>query len=155
MPTDRDDPGQKKTGASTEHRDPGTEMASAGTRKTQLIALLAGGHTYEECASTVHISKRTIVRLNADLAFVAEVRRARSILFERTVGLLAAEAGATIRTLVELRDGGGEAARLGACRTLLDKLASTREQLDLEARLNALEEGLARRQVGGVAERED
>ena len=120
-------------------------MTSNGTRKVQLVALLAAGHTYEDCAATLHISKRTIVRLNADPDFAAEARRSRSILFEQTVGLLVAEATATIRTLIELRDQGSEATRLGACRTLLDKLASAREQVDLEARMTELEQSLEQR----------
>lgn len=120
-------------------------MTSTGTRKLQLAALLAAGHTYDDCAATLHISKRTIVRLNADPIFAAEVRRSRAILFEQTVGVLAAEATATVRTLIELRDQGSEATRLGACRTLLDKLASGREQLDLETRMTELEQGLVQR----------
>lgn len=117
-------------------------MTSNGTKKVQLVALLAAGHTYEDCAGRLGISKRTIVRLKAQPAFQAEVRHCRTTLLEQTLGVLAAEAAATIKTLVELRDQGNEATRLGACRTLLDKLASTREQLDVEDRLAELERRL-------------
>jgi len=117
-------------------------MTSNGTKKVQLVALLAAGHTYEECAARLGISKRTIVRLKAQPAFEVEVRKCRTTLLEQTLGLLAAEAAITIKTLVELRDQGAESTRLGACRTLLDKFASTREQLDVESRLTELERRL-------------
>ena len=120
-------------------------MTSNGTKRVQLVALLAAGNTYDECARALHVSKRTIVRLNATPDFAAELRAARSSLLEQTLGVLATEAKATIRTLLELRDNGSEAVRLGACRTLLDKLASTREQVDLEARMAAIEEALLTR----------
>lgn len=121
-------------------------MTSNGTKKVQLVALLAAGHTYEDCAATLHVSKRTIVRLKAQPKFAAEVREARAALLEQTLGLLTREAAATIRTLIELRDHGSESTRLGACRTLLEKLTTTREHVDLEARMAELEQNLERRE---------
>ena len=121
-------------------------MTSTGTKKVQLVALLAAGHSYEECAATLHVSKRTIVRLKAEPEFAAEVRAARAFLLEQTLGLLTREAAATIRTLIELRDRGSESTRLGACRTLLEKLTSTREHVDLESRMVELERILERRE---------
>jgi hypothetical protein len=113
----------------------------------QLIALLAAGRSYDECCKLLRVSKRTIVRLNADKEFGALVRASRATLLEQTVGLLAAEATSTVRTLLELRDHGSESARLGAARTLLEKVASLREHVDLEMRMSALERALSLQRV--------
>ncbi len=123
-------------------------MTAIGTKKVRLVALLAAGHTYDECAAALQMSKRTIVRLNATPTFASELRAARSTLLDQMLGILATEAKATIRTLIELRDGGSESVRLGACRTLLDKLVATREQVELEARMAAIEMSFANNDRG-------
>jgi hypothetical protein len=115
-------------------------MASVGTKNGVLVALLAAGRSYDEVAAEAGVSRRTIVRRMADPSFQREVRAARARVLDEVLGLLAKEAAATVRTLVALRDGAeGDATRLGACRTLLDKLVAARELLDLEGRLTALE----------------
>lgn len=134
----------------------GTPLSSTGTgpakslrhaaKRLAAVPLLAAGLSYDDIAERIRVTKRTIVAWNADAAFAAEVARARSAILEQTAGLLAGEALATVKVLVTLRDRGEvEGTRLGACRTILDKLVATRELVELEQRLGAIEATLALR----------
>lgn len=124
----------------------GTGTRGREAKRLAAITLLAAGLAYDEIASRLGVSKRSLVRWNQDPAFADEVRRARAKLLEQLTGRLAAEASSTVDVLVRLRDGAkSEATRLGACRAILERAASSFEQVDLEARLGALEAALAPR----------
>jgi hypothetical protein len=129
----------------------GTETAPTGTargreaKRLAAIALMAAGLAYDEIVSRLRVSKRSLVRWAGDPSFAAEVRHAREELLGQLTGRLAAEASATVEVLVGLRDGArSENARLGACRTLLERLETTRQQVETEARLAELEAVVAR-----------
>lgn len=129
---------------------PGTETSPTGTargreaKRLAAIALMAAGLAYDEITRRLGVSKRSLVRWNRDPSFADEVRRARAELLEQLTGRLAAEASSTVDVLVALRDGArSEAARLGACRAILEKLTAAYEQVELEQRLTELEAAIA------------
>lgn len=116
-------------------------MAPAGTRKrVAIVAALAAGQPYDQVAAECHVSKRTLVRYMAEPVFRAEVQDARARLLEDALAVLSGEAAATVKALVKLRDGAeSEATRLGACRTILERLVAAQDLAELQARLAALE----------------
>ncbi|HYG66188.1 MAG TPA: hypothetical protein VD838_00965 [Anaeromyxobacteraceae bacterium] len=113
------------------------------TRDVAIVAALAVGTSYDDIAKKHRVSKRTLVRWMAEPAFRAEVRRARASILDETIGALAAEGAETVRVLAKLRGRAkSEHVRLGAARTILERLTAVRELLDNEEvleRLAALE----------------
>lgn len=119
-------------------------MTSAGTgKRVAIVAALAAGRSYDQVAAECHISKRTLVRYMAEPAFREEVQDARARLLDEALALLAGEAAATVRALVTLRDGAeSEATRLGACRTILERLVAAQDLAEIQARLAVLEQNV-------------
>ncbi len=124
-------------------------MTANGTKnRALLVALLAAGRPYNECAHEAGVSVRTIGRLMADTAFKSEVAAARNELVQRIAGRLADAGAETVKTLVELRDGAeSEAVRLGAARSVLEYLTRLREHVELADRLAGIEAALADREA--------
>ena len=118
-------------------------MAGSGRKSADeaLVAALAGGATVRDAAAQAGVSERTAFRRLADVAFRRRVSEARAGLVERAAGKLAdaaTEAVDTLRALLKARD----TVRLGSARSILELGTKLREAVELEQRLQALEERL-------------
>ncbi|HET6576246.1 MAG TPA: hypothetical protein VFG68_21775 [Fimbriiglobus sp.] len=120
----------------------------AGQRKKNEDALpvaLACGATVEAAARQCRLSERTVYRRLGDDGFRKRLAGVRADMVQRAAGMLSAAGMESVRTLLELQKPGVAApVRLGAARAVLEIGMKLREVVDLEARLAALEEQLAR-----------
>jgi hypothetical protein len=117
-------------------------MAENGrkNRDTALLTALAGGATVRQAAEQAGVSERTAFRRLADADFAREVDILRAEMVRRAWGKMAdgmAEAADTLRQLLRAES---ESVRLGACRAALEMGVELRESVELEQRLQALEE---------------
>ncbi|HET6572268.1 MAG TPA: hypothetical protein VFG68_01610 [Fimbriiglobus sp.] len=120
----------------------------AGQRKKSedaLLVALACGATVEAAARQCRLSERTVYRRLGDDGFRKRLTGVRADMVQRAAGMLSAAGMESVRTLLELQKSGVAAAvRLGAARAVLEIGMKLREVVDLEARIAALEEQLAR-----------
>jgi HEAT repeat protein len=116
-------------------------MAGNGRKNADTLALaLAAGDTAVEAATKVGMSERTVYRRLADPAFRRNVQALRGEMLGRALGRMAngmSEAADVLRSLLAAKS---ETVRLGAARSLMEIGAKLRESVELEARLQALEE---------------
>jgi hypothetical protein len=117
-------------------------VAHRGRRNADeaLALALATGQTLRAAAGAVGVAERTATRRWADPAFRRRVVELRGELVGLALGRLAdgmADAAAKLRQLLDAQS---EAVRLGACRAMLELGVKLRESVELEARLQALEE---------------
>jgi len=106
----------------------------------QLIAALARGASYQEAANECGICKRTVTRRMTDAGFRLRVDEARRDWLTIAVSKLSSALGEIVETLLQMsRDGESETTRFHAARTLFSSLIPLRGQLDIEARIAALE----------------
>jgi hypothetical protein len=113
-----------------------------------LVLALACGATVEAAARQADVSERTVYRRLQDPKFRTQVREARAEMVRRAAGMLTAAAGESVRTLLVLQKAPSPpAVRLGAARAVLELGIKVREMVELEARIEALEQqtGLAER----------
>lgn len=117
-------------------------MAGSGRENADsaLIAALAAGSTIRDAAKTTGVSESTIYRRLREPTFCASVSEARRVAIEQAVGALSAASSAAVSTLRELLSASAETVRLGAARAVLELGSRLRENIELEARLAALEE---------------
>jgi hypothetical protein len=111
-----------------------------------LVLALACGATVEAAARQCNVSDRTVYRRLKDPKFRTQVREARAEMVKRAAGMLTAAAGESVRTLLALQKAPTPpAVRLGAARAVLELGIKVREMVELEARIEALEQqtGLA------------
>lgn len=117
-------------------------MSTNGKRKpaeATLIAALAAGCTQAKAAHRSGLSERTVARRLDDPCFRAEVARARSVMLERTLAMLAEATVEAVTTLQELVRDGSPSIRLGAARAILDYTAKFRDQTDFAVQLDRIE----------------
>ena len=111
-------------------------MAGNGRRNADALALaLAAGDSIAEAAAKAGMGERTAYRWLADPALRQRIQTLRGDMVGRALGRMAAgmtEAADVLRAL-----------RLGAARSLLDLGVKLREAVELEKRMQALEERLA------------
>ncbi|HZZ77619.1 MAG TPA: hypothetical protein VFE62_03815 [Gemmataceae bacterium] len=105
-----------------------------------IIAALACGSTVQQAADTAGVSRKTVSRRMAEPEFAKRVAEMRSEMVRRTAskmtdGML--EAAEVLRKLLKAK---GENVRLGACRALFEHGVRIRETVELEERLQALEQ---------------
>jgi hypothetical protein len=109
-----------------------------------LLQALAFGLTDEQAAQQSGLSLRTVYRRKAEPDFQRQLKALQAELLQRALGVLSATAPVSAKTLLELqKDSVPYAYRLGAARTNLQCVLKLRQELDLEARMRALEEQLA------------
>jgi hypothetical protein len=116
-------------------------------RTEELIAALAAGQTYEAAAQSVGLCKRTVVRKMKNPKFRRQLREARALVLERTLGLIAegsVEASVILRHL--LLNSSSERIKLGAARILLAAERKLHETEELAADVELLKEQVARLQ---------
>jgi hypothetical protein len=121
-------------------------MTGNGRRKGDdaLLLALAAGRPVRDAAGSAGLGERTARRRLADPDFRRRVVEARGEMVARALGKMAdgmAEAADTLRQLLRAE---GESVRLGAARSILELGNKLRESVELEQRLAALEEQLAR-----------
>ena len=128
-------------------------MADGGRNgaDSALIVALACGQPVRQAGETADVSERTVYRRLQDEAFRASLARERARLVEEAVGRLAsgmttaADTLATIATDSEA----SASARVSAARAVLELGSRLRAELDLEHRLERLEDALATRSGTG------
>jgi hypothetical protein len=108
------------------------------------IVRLAAGATVAEAAQAAGVTERTIFRWQAEAAFRSEISTARTRLFDRALGRLAASAATAADTMSELSDTAAAAAqpgasvRLAAARATLEIGRKLWETIELEASIRSL-----------------
>jgi hypothetical protein len=110
----------------------------------KLLMALACGATVEAAARTVGVSDRTVYRRLKDPAFHKRLQDMRADMVQRTAGALTAAGAEAVRALLALlKEATPAAVRLGAARTVIELGLKMREHVELEGRVQALEEQLA------------
>ncbi len=113
-----------------------------------LLAELAAGRTVAQAAEATGVSERSAFRRLADPGFREQLAEAQRAALAEASRTLAANATLAAQTLGELLgDGNPPPVRLAAARATLDLAARWRELDDLEARVEALEDGRDARRV--------
>jgi len=110
--------------------------------ETAVIAALAAGASAEAAARSGGVSRRTVYRRLEDPTFRKAVDDARAAILARAVAKLTASSTEAAETLRRLLYSPLDFARLAAARSILEIGVKMREQLDLAARVAALEERL-------------
>jgi hypothetical protein len=111
-----------------------------------LLTALACGATVENAARKADLGERTVYRRLADPAFRAQLDRLRAEMVQRTAGMLTGAGMGSVKTLVELQQDASvpPTVRRGAARDVLQLSVKFREVADLEQRIAALEQCLAK-----------
>jgi hypothetical protein len=107
-----------------------------------LALALASGGTLRGAAEAADVAERTAARRWADPVFRRRVSDLRGELVGRALGKLADGMSDAAATLRELLAAESASVRLGAARALLELGVKLRESVELEQRLQALEERL-------------
>ena len=122
-------------------------MAESQRRKNEdaLLLALACGATVEAASRQCDLTERTVYRRLREPPFRARLQELRTDMVRRASGMLTAAAGEAVRTLLSLQKESVPAAvRLGAARAVLELGVKLRETAELEARIAALEQQVAR-----------
>ena len=105
-----------------------------------LVTLLAGGATRQQAAQSARVGERTVYRRLEDPAFRARIEEARADMLARTSALLTAAGAAAAGTLVRLLRAESDAVKLAAAVRIIELGGKLRTDLELEARIAALED---------------
>jgi transposase len=119
--------------------------APTGRRRAddKLILALAGGETVEAAAAKAGISLTTAYRRLKDPAFRARLDAARADMVRQATAMLTAAATEAVNTLLDLQSKEcPPPTRLGAAKSILEIGNRLRTEVDLAARLQALERAL-------------
>jgi hypothetical protein len=122
-------------------------MADGGRNgaDSALIIALAGGQPVRQAAETADVSERTVYRRLQDDRFRASLARERAGLVEEAIGRLAigmTTAADTLTTIAADAEAPASA-RVSAARAVLELGSRLRAELDIEHRLEQLEDALA------------
>jgi hypothetical protein len=109
-----------------------------------LIVALACGQPVRQAGETADVSERTVYRRLQDEAFRASLARERARLVEEAVGRLALGMTTAADTLVTIATDleAPTSTRVSAARAVLELGSRLRAELDLERRLEQLEDAL-------------
>src|SRR5690242_3951299 len=118
-----------------------------------LLQALACGATVENAARKAGVCERTAYRRLAEPAFGRRLDQLRAEMVQRTAGMLTGAGMAAVMTLIDLQGDVSVPAsvRRRSARDILEMGSRLREAAELEQRLAAVEERLARA-IGAVAE---
>jgi hypothetical protein len=109
----------------------------------RLVAALLSEPTYERAAKAASLSKATVLRRMRDPKFRAAYRAARRDLLEATVARLQQAATDAVITLQRALNCRTPSVRVTAARSILDYALRAAELVDLEERLEEVEQRLA------------
>ena len=117
-------------------------MAGGGRTSADetLVVLLAGGATRQQAAQSAGVGERTVYRRLEDPAFRARIEEARADMLARTSALLTGAGAAAAGTLVRLLRAESDAVKLAAAVRIIELGGKLRTDLELEARIAALED---------------
>jgi len=117
-------------------------MAAPGRTSADetLVTLLAGGATRQQAAQSAGVGERTVYRRLEDPAFRARIEEARADMLARTSALLTAAGAAAAGTLVRLLRAESDAVKLAAAVRIIELGGKLRTDLELEARIAAVED---------------
>jgi hypothetical protein len=120
-------------------------MARPKRKKNEdsLLLALACGATVEAAARQCGLSERTVYNRLGDDEFRKRLERVRADMVDRSAGMLTAAGGEAIRTLLTLQKDSTPTVRLGAARTILEMGLKIRQLVEVELRLEELEDLLA------------
>lgn len=123
-------------------------MADIGRRKgdVTLLAALAAGNTVRDAAKISGLSERTATRRTADPAFRKRLAHLQAEAVRRVAGRLVDATGDAVKTLRELLKAEVESVRLGASQAILQLAIQFREGVDLEDRIQRIEEAVNAKQ---------
>lgn len=107
-----------------------------------LTLALAAGKAYSKAADDAGVSVPTVTRRMADPEYRRRVQQARAEMIEQASGALAGATTSAVATLVDLLDAGSEQSRLGAARAILDLAGRYRELVEINERLERVEQAL-------------
>ncbi len=106
-----------------------------------LLLSLACGATAEVAAQKGGVSVSTVYRRMNDPKFVKKLKEVRSEMMQRATAMLTAAALEAVKTLLDLQaKNAPPATRLGAARSILELGNKLRHELELTARIEALEQ---------------
>jgi len=112
-------------------------------RQEKAISCLLGQSTIEDAAVAAGVGTRTLERwLAQDASFRSEFRRARWTLVDETITRLHKAAHEAVQALQRNLAAESEAVQVRAARSILELGFRAAELVDLEARVDALEEGM-------------
>jgi hypothetical protein len=112
-------------------------------RQLAAIPALLTAPSISAAAETLGINERTLRRWHKQPAFALALRLATDELWASLAKQLQSKASLAVETLADVcQTGDKDAARVGAARWLLELSMKMREQLDLAARLERLEEAV-------------
>jgi hypothetical protein len=116
-------------------------MSKTRFRDDALLLSLACGATPEVAAQKAGVCVTTVYRRLRNPEFVKKLREARSEMMQRATAMLTAAAMEAVKTLLDLQAKSAPAAtRLGAARSILELGSKLRHELELTARIEALEQ---------------
>jgi hypothetical protein len=115
-------------------------MADIGRKEDGLALGLAAGMSLRRAAAAANVSERTAFRRWADPAFRRRVHQLRGELVDRSLGRLAGGMTAAAAKLRKLLNSEQERIQLGAARAILELGAKLRDQIELEQRIQNLED---------------
>jgi len=105
-----------------------------------VIAAVLAEATVSRALKMARCSRSTFYDwMERDAVFAAELRRQRSVLYEETLHRLKGRATAAVDVLEKLLGSDEEKIRLAASRTILEAARFAHMDLDMEARIAALE----------------
>ena len=113
---------------------------SAESSDKLLAVLIASGRTIAEAAELARCNPKTVSQLMADPAFRRRVSQLRGEMVATVIGRLTEASTKAVDTLVSLLRSNRPADRRNAAVSLLETLVRLRGEMELEERLNALEE---------------
>lgn len=109
-----------------------------------LAAALAAGATIQEAAELAGVSSRTVDRRLANPEFRARVEEIKGGLVGNITDRLTGQALGAVEVLVELFDNSIPRIRLQSAKAILDATLKYREANQLEERIRALEQAIAK-----------
>lgn len=118
-------------------------MAQKGRRNAdhKLLMAFACGATVESAARQADVSESTARRRLDDPAFRQQLQAVQADMLRRTAGTLSAASTESVRTLLELqKPSAPPAVRLGAARSILEIGIKLRDTVELEDKIQALEQ---------------
>ena len=120
-------------------------------KQTAAIAALLGQPTIEAAAKAAGIGERTLRTWLTQPGFRRQYREARGHLLDAAIGQLQKASGAAVAVLLSIAEDvlTPPAVRVSAARAILTTAIAGAEMIDLDERLTAIEEALARAENGG------
>ena len=126
--------------ATTQDQQNGATEAHLGPKAEAVALALARGRSYAEAAAEACVGVSTIKRWASEGAFARRVRAIRSELTNQALGRLSAAMSRAADAMLELLESNSPQVRLGAAKAIFENGIRLREQTDVAARLDALEQ---------------